>query len=203
MGGAVGGVLGAIALLALALLFFRRKKAQQAVVAHQQELNASAEYRMADGNAPLVTPFVVPTRLPLSSPGGSDESRSGALLGTRRSSSLHGFGDESSSAQGSSMYGGPTSPSSSQHPSAYSSHPSASLLPFPGAPLPSPSPSPTGYLPYDSHSSSYDPQLSSPTRDGLADPDDFAYRDHRGLLPPPGLPQWGHLAQGRRGDAYE
>lgn len=68
LGGAIGGVLGgvfaALAALALGLWLLRRKRAKEAEAAQAAELSGSYEYRGADGTAPLVIPFVLPTDKP-------------------------------------------------------------------------------------------------------------------------------------------
>lgn len=175
VGGVVGGILGAITLLGIAFFFLRRKKASQAIEDQRQdELNTSAEYRMADGNAPRVTPFLVPGRVPSSDP--QAQGRNQPLPPIAYNSSTPTINDSPSPLPS------PLSPTDydSQQSSYHSSHPASSqyshapILPYPGQHTPPP-PLPSPYHSYERPSS-----VASDPRTGLDHPDGFQYRDAPG-----------------------
>ena len=58
IGGTVGGILLALIIIVAGYWYFRRKQTRKAEAAHRQELN-SADYRLADGTAPRITPFIL------------------------------------------------------------------------------------------------------------------------------------------------
>lgn len=164
VGGVVGGLLGAITLFAIAFFYLRRKKASQAAQDQlQDEMNTSAEYRMADGNAPRVTPFLVPARLPSADP----SHRLQQHLQQPQAYMPQKGGDSPSTLN---------SPASPDFDSYQSSHPPSSV--YSHAPiLPYPSPPPSLPSPYHSYEHQRPSSVASDPRTGLDHPDGFQYRD--------------------------
>ncbi|KAK4053757.1 hypothetical protein OIV83_001413 [Microbotryomycetes sp. JL201] len=162
IGGAIGGVVAAVLLAALAWWFFRRRsrKADERYQA-QEELVTKSEYKMADGRAPLVTPFVMTQNR------GSDYEDNSSPTSAHPSLSPHDYpygeqGPYSQSTMQSYPPPGQTtvSPVTGRHP-LYSSTAASSSTP--------------AYAPYDGADS---PEYStSVTVDGLADPREFAFRE--------------------------
>jgi FtsZ-interacting cell division protein ZipA len=152
-----------LALLAWWLLRKRSEKAAQRF--DEQERASKGEFRMADGSAPLVTPFVVPVR----SPNYSDDASPASAHEYSKSSSMRDYGYQTAITPihtsvpimhpvYSQTTASPTSPASQIDYATY----------------------PTDTSPYESYhpsQHSYHPTATSSTVDGLANPEEFAYRD--------------------------
>lgn len=172
IGGVVGGVLGVLLLFSIGYWLYRRKKTARAEAAYRQELN-SADYRLADGTAPRITPFVLPQKTQEAEysmvPSHSDHSP--YREDTPSTSGYGGNGSVSPSFAAHSQY--PAYPQlSASHPSEYG-----------------PSYSPSDHSGYPSYESTGSQAPITDARTGLANPDAFEYRidapDPRSL-PPPG-----------------
>ncbi|KAM0754114.1 hypothetical protein T439DRAFT_378201 [Meredithblackwellia eburnea MCA 4105] len=192
VGGVVGGILVALAIILIAYWYFRKKQRQKAEAAHRQELN-SADYRLADGTAPKITPFVLPPRV---SDGGVRSPNNGEYSMVPSSSEHSPYREDTpaSSAYGNPPYGSnaPSSyaPASSVYsPSSYGNPtpqpPQAHYAPPPPPPS---STSPSQYTgggtgTYESSAvQSASERDRTDARTGLANPDDFEYRipEHNG-----------------------
>lgn len=156
IGGAVGGVVAALLLALLAWWLLRRRSEKANQRYREQELATKGEFRMADGTVPLVQPFVVPQQR------SSDYAESTSPTSAHPSFSPHDYP----------YAGSHTTPPPPLPHSAYSnSQPSPT----------SPSSQHNSYPSYGDESTyrthSYEPTAASSTVDGLANPEEFAYRD--------------------------
>lgn len=149
VGGSVGGAIVLLLLLLAAFYYTRKKKTVRAKEAHRQELKLSPEYRMADGSAPLVTPFVV---MPLKS---YDDSDSAPWTGQSHS-------PQSDSPSRTSPYASSTRRLA----------PAAPPVPF----SPGPQSSTTSYA-TAFNDQQYEAVPTALNQPGLANPDDFSYRE--------------------------
>lgn len=176
IGGVVGSILGALVLISLCYWFIRRKQTAKAEAAHLEELN-SADYRLADGTAPRITPFMLGPKESLDEYSMVPSSSEHSPFRDERSPSYHP------------SYAAPMSPYGGQ--SAHYAHPSQNSLPPLSASLPPSSPhsnTHSGYPSYDSNATDSPDSAGdgdTDARTGLANPDAFSFRERR-HPPPPG-----------------
>ncbi|KAL8293174.1 hypothetical protein RQP46_000868 [Phenoliferia psychrophenolica] len=164
IGGVVGGVLIALILLVLGYWYFRRKQNAKAEAAHRQELN-SADYRLADGTAPRITPFVL---------GAKDHQTDEYKM--IPSSSEHSPYREDSFREDQSAYGAAPYSTHQGHPSQHSLPPISTYSNTPSSPHTN---THSGYPSFDStlSDSPNNSEGGTDARTGLANPDAFSYRN--------------------------
>lgn len=169
IGAVVGGVLAALLLALLAWWLLRKRSEKAAQRFDAQERAAKGEFRMADGSAPLVTPFVVPVRSPDYSEDASPASAHPSAHEYSKGSSMRDYGYHTALTPihtavpplhpvYSQVTASPTSPASQLD---YTSYPSDT----------------SPYESYHPAQFSYHQTETTSTVDGLANPEEFAYRD--------------------------
>lgn len=165
VGAVVGGVIGALLLALLAWWLLRRRSKKSAQRSEAQERATKGEFRMADGSAPLVTPFMMPQH----SPDYSDETSPASAHPSM--SKRPDFGGP---------YHTTITPIHTSVPAVHPAYSQTTASPTsPKYPSPAyPSEPSSAYDSFSPTQDSYQQQTAaSSTVDGLANPEEFAYRD--------------------------
>ncbi|GAA6001183.1 hypothetical protein JCM10207_007448 [Rhodosporidiobolus poonsookiae] len=170
VGGVVGGIAAALIIAGLAWWWLKRKRAREAEAYRRQQHEATTEFRMPDGQAPLVKPFMVPigaagaaaATMPAEGEDPSPTSGSGSY-------------DKSFTAYSSYRPVGPADPHYHAHPSnAPSTHSAYQRHPSDPTSTSGSYAAPTLYDPYDPHTpaahGSYESNASGVPMTGSYDP---------------------------------